>query len=791
MLVTSRYILRPADLLARRRFGVLVLLAAYSQRMDARSSPITDLIEIWQSDPESRIVHVERQPDRSARYSVLKEPLSEVIVERLASAGIEQLFSHQARAIDRVRSGKHTVIVAGTASGKSLSYQVPLAELASLDAGNTALLLYPTKALAQDQLRAIHAFDFPHLTPASYDGDTDPDQRRWVKRHANAVLTNPDMLHVGILPNHSGWATFMARLQLVVIDEMHTFRGIFGSHFALVLRRLRRIATHYGADPTFVFTSATIGNPAALARALCGVDVEVVESDGAPRGAKSFVLWNPPLSDDDGARRVSALGEATDVLLDLIRAKIKTIAFARSRKGTELMYRWVRERLDPDMADLVAAYRGGYLPRERRAIENSLFAGDLAAVITTNALELGIDVGGLDAAVMSTYPGTISSFRQQAGRAGRTRDMSLAVLVAGQDALDQYFMAHPEELFVRAPEDGVVNPDNPEILASHVGCAAYELPLSPEDRSFLGSDTEETAAALVQRDRLRVRDGSLFWKSRKPPAPDVNIRTSGGSPYRVINSDSNSLLGTIDEGSAFMQTHPGAIYLHQGETYVVERLDLSLREAWVRQEAVDYYTQPKEEKWIDVAKELERKAVGDFQVGVGRVEVESHVIAFQRKAIRTREVLGYEALDLPPRRFETQAFSVAVPVELIARSRIRNEDLPGTLHAAEHAAIGMMPLFAICDRWDIGGMSTPFHPDLGGPGWFIYDGYPGGAGIAPVGYRRVEELLRATADLIAQCPCETGCPSCVQSPKCGNYNDPLDKKGALSLLRAGLGAGRT
>ncbi|NNL71255.1 MAG: DEAD/DEAH box helicase [Acidimicrobiia bacterium] len=744
------------------------------------------IVDDWLSDPNTRVAHLETIRERGAIYAGLDPPLSDPVRARLAELGIDRLYRHQARAIEHIREGAHTVLVAGTASGKSLCYQVPIVEALVADDSTTALLLYPTKALAQDQLRSIHRMATPEVVEATYDGDTDREQRTWVRKHANVVLTNPDMLHVGILPHHGMWAHFLSRLRFVVVDEMHLLRGVFGSHVSLVLRRLRRLAAHYGASPTFVFTSATIGNPGDLAASLTGLPAVLVDEDTSPTGTKHYVLWNPPLLENGDGQRASALGEATDVFLDLIGRDLDTIAFTRSRKGTELMYRWAKERLEPAVAQSIAAYRGGYLPAERRKIEAELFAGNLRGVVTTNALELGIDVGTLDAAVLTTYPGTIASFRQQTGRAGRTTDESLAVLVGGQDALDQYFMTHPEELFDREPEAAVINPANPEILGAHIGCAAYELPLDPADREYLGDGLEERAAELVHQDRLRVRDGKLFWASRRSPAPDVGIRSAGAGPYDIVDDTSGKLLGTLDEGAAFMQAHAGAVYLHQGETFLVEKLDLSAREARVVPAKVGYYTQPKEEKWIGLREIVARTRLGRFTLAHGRVEVESTVVAYQRKEIRTRQILGYEGLDLPPRQYETQAFWFEVPDSLIDAAGIAPVDLPGTLHAAEHAAIGMLPLFAICDRWDIGGLSTAMHPEIGGAVWFIYDGYPGGAGIAPVGYDHGRRLLTATMEAIRACPCESGCPSCVQSPKCGNFNDPLDKTGAVRLLEVGL-----
>ena len=750
---------------------------------------VEDVVAAWLKDPEAagRIAHVEAIPARTAIYGDLDPPLPAPLAQALAERGITRLYRHQAGAVSLVRRGTHTVVAAGTASGKSLCYQVPIAEAALASPRATALLVFPTKALTQDQFASLHRLGLKELVPATYDGDTGREARAWVRRHANAVLTNPDMLHVGILPGHARWARFLGNLQLVVIDELHTYRGIFGSHVALVLRRLRRLAAHYGAHPTFVFSSATIGNPGGLASRLIGLPVEAVDEDDSPSGAKQVVVWNPPLGNPASGERRSALAEATDLLVDLVRRGRHTIAFTRSRKGTELVYRWARDRLGDDLRDRIAPYRAGYLPEERRRIEQRLFDGELLGVIATNALELGIDVGSLDAAIVTTFPGTIASFRQQAGRAGRTLGESLAVLVAGEDALDQYFVHHPRELFRRPAEAAVVNPANPQVLAAHAGCAAYEKPLAPEDREYLGEEIEELAPDLVGSGDLRPRQGLLFWARREPPAPGIDIRTAGGPPF-TITDERGEVVGTVDEGRAFTQTHPGAVYLHQGDGYLVETLDLEQRLVRVRRQEVPYYTQPHEETWVGV-----RRVVGEDRVGRlghfhGEVEVESHVLGFKRKSITDRTVLGYEPLDLPAHRFTTQALWFTSSDALLDDAGIGPRALPGVLHAAEHTSIAMLPLFAICDRWDVGGLSTPFHPDTGGPAWFVYDGYPGGAGIAPIGWGAGERHLRATLEALRTCPCADGCPSCVQSPKCGNFNEPLDKPGAIALLAAGLGA---
>jgi len=747
-------------------------------------------VSSWLDDPEraDRIAHVEIVPERRAIYEDLEPPLPDRVAAALAGQGIERLYRHQSQAIARARAGTHTVVVAGTASGKSLGYQVPVLEAAVEDRSATALVLFPTKALARDQFRAMHAFGIPEVTPVVYDGDTDGETRAWARKHATVVMTNPDMLHVGILPSHAKWAAFFRRLRFVVVDEVHVLRGVFGSHVGNVLRRLRRVARLYGATPTFLGSSATIGNPGDLMEALTGLPVDVVEQDTSPSGVRHYVLWNPELEEDD--RRRSALAETTDLFVDLVGQGEHTIAFARSRKGVELVYRWARDRLGPDLADRIAPYRAGYLPEQRREIERRLFSGDLLGVTATSALELGIDVGGLDAAIVATFPGTVSAFRQQTGRAGRSMDESLSVLVAGQDALDQWYMHHPGDLFGRPSEAAVVNPANPHILSGHLGCAAYEIPMLSEDAvATFGPEVEGLAADLVAAGDLRVRNGRLLWAGRGAPAPAIDIRTAGGPPFTIIDTDGEAM-GTVDEHRVFSQAHPGAVYLHQGDSYVIDDLSVEDRLVHARAGEVGYYTQPEEDTNIEVLEVLDAGTIGRFGHRLGLVEVESRVTGFKRKKISDGSVISYEPLDLPPRRYETQAIWFTVDGDLLGDAGIAAADLPGTLHAAEHTAIAMLPLFAICDRWDIGGLSTPYHPATGMPVWFIYDGHPGGAGIAPLAHTAGDRHLRATLDALRDCPCDTGCPSCVQSPKCGNFNEPLDKAGAIRLLAIGLGADR-
>ena len=727
---------------------------------------------------EGQLVHVEHLPARPARHAELARPLPPGLDGRFPSP----LWAHQARAVDLARNGRSVVVATGTASGKSLCYQVPIAE-AVLD-GGTALLLYPTKALAQDQLRAFGALDVPGLVPVTYDGDTPQDQRTWARRRANVVLTNPDMLHVGMLPYHGRWSAFLARLRFVVVDELHTLRGIFGTHVAHLLRRLRRLCERYGASPTFVFGSATIGRPGELASALCGLDVETVDVDGSPRGERAFALWNPPLVDEASGARASANGQAAELLATLVEDGYRAIAFTRSRKSAELVASYARRRLPSDLSPSVRPYRAGYLASERREIETELFAGRLRGVSATSALELGIDVGTLDACILDGFPGTIASLWQQAGRAGRAQQRSLAVLVAGEDQLDQWFMAHPAELFTRSPEPAVINPSNPFVLLPHLACAAHELPLAPDDDALWGEDLDEGIRRLVLDDQLVLRNGRAVYAGGGSPAARVGLRTGSSDEFRIVAVDDARLIGTVDGARAFEVVHPGAIYLHQGQQYVVERLDVDDRAAWVDEADGDEYTQPRSTIDFRILGVDETTSVGRAALHLGALEVTEQVVGYQRLSLHSHEVVERVELDLPPSRLVTRAFWYTVPESVLLRhAGVPFEAVPGTLHAAEHAGIGMLPLFTICDRWDVGGVSTAFHPDTGEPTIVIYDGYPGGAGIAELGFAAGRRHLQATLDVVSSCPCTAGCPSCVQSPKCGNLNEPLDKAGAVALLR--------
>ena len=743
------------------------------------------------TDGSDLLVHLETLP------AVDPEPIPDhgmapELSVRLRRLGIGGLWEHQLRAIEQVRQGRNVAVATGTASGKSLVYQLATMERLVADPNATALYLFPTKALANDQLRAIRAFALPAIRASVYDGDTAGPDRAWTRRNANLVITNPDMLHYGILPAHDRWATFLKHLSIVAVDEMHVLRGIFGSHVANVLRRLRRLAARYGASPRFLTASATIGNPDELASRLTGTQFAAVAEDASPRGRKYFALWNPPIVDEASGARRSANAEAAELLATLVGEGVRTITFTKSRKGAELVASFARERLErdrPHLAGRVAAYRAGYLAEERRELERALVDGDLLGVAATSALELGIDIGGLDACIMAGYPGTVASTFQQAGRAGRKRRDSLAILVAGDDPLDQYLLAHPEELFGKPHEAALVDHANPNLLGPHLGCAAYELPLGDEDATVFGPSLPDAIERGVASGRLRRRGAKHYWAGRGSPAQEIDIRSAGGI-VQIADADTGALLGTVDESRAHSSVHRGAIYLHQGQQYLVEDLDLEARVALVRLTEDDCYTQARDVTDIRVL-EIERKgSVGATELFYGAVEVTSQIVSYVRKRLYTNEVLDVVPLDLPEMSLETRSVWYTVPEELLAAARISPADVAGSAHAAEHAQIGILPLFAMCDRWDIGGVSTAEHPDTGLCTIFIYDGYPGGAGIAERGFASGAAHHRATLEAIRACRCERGCPSCVQSPKCGNGNEPLDKDGAARLLAAVIDEGR-
>ncbi len=745
-------------------------------------------------DSRPRLAHLVRLPARQARTVPLPDELPGLLRDRLERAGITALYTHQAAARAALARGRHAVVATGAASGKSLCYQLPLFERLLADDKATALYLAPTKALAHDQLRALRAFRLPQARCAAYDGDTPNAERDAIRRTANVVLTNPDMLHVGILPAHRRWADFLHRLALVVVDECHVARGVFGSHVAAILRRLRRVCEHYsagasttpqGAGPVFVLASATIGNPAEHAAALTGLDVVEITDDGAPKPPMAFALWAPPLADLRSGARRSTLAETADVLAGLVDAGPQTLAFVKSRKGAEIVAQHARARVAA-RGHAVLAYRAGHLPEERRHVERGLHAGTIRGVAATDALELGVDVGALDAVVLAGWPGTTASLWQQAGRAGRRGREALVCFIADDNPLDHYLLAHPEQLFERPPEAAVTDITNSYVLVPHLRCAAWELPLGADETVFAPADVEPLLAAEVAAGRLRERGGRRFWAGRGSPAASVGIRGIGGDPYAIVDAATGELVGEVDAARAFRSVHPGAVYLHQGQTWRVRTLDLDEHVAAVERYHGDEYTLARSDTDLTVVAALAHQPWGRCALHRGRVEVTSQVLAYERRRLFTEESLGLVALDLPPQHLVTQALWLTIAEPVLAAAGITRAALPGAVHAAEHAAIALLPLFALCDRWDIGGLSTPWHPDTGQATIFIYDGLPGGAGITERGYDAGEQHLRATLEAISACPCAAGCPSCVHSPKCGNGNDPLDKDGAARLLDAAL-----
>jgi DEAD/DEAH box helicase domain-containing protein len=744
-----------------------------------QTEPWSALLEAGRAD--ERLVREAYEGARAARFADVPADLHPKLLEGLRTAGVDQLYAHQAQALEAAWEGT-TIVTTGTASGKSLCFNLPTLEVLCTDAKARALYLYPTKALAQDQARALNAFGLSkQVRPAIYDGDTRREERLAIRRRSNLVLTNPDMLHVGILPNHPAWADFFANLAVVVVDEAHVYRGVFGAHVANVLRRLRRIATAYGTTPRILLASATVANPVELAERLTGLeDVQLVDEDGSPSARRQIAMWNPPVVDEALQLRRSALGEAADLLAELVREGARTICFIKSRKAVELVARLVREALGPELGERVAPYRAGYTPQQRRELEARLTNGDLLAVVTTDALELGIDIGALDAAVCVTFPGTVASLRQMWGRAGR-RGRGLAVYIAGEDALDQFFCRHPDEFLDRPVEAAIVWHENEPIHLAHLLCAAHEGPLSAADAEVLGPRWQAYADLLVSQGELVERHGQYLLRHPEDyPAARVSLRSASPDSVAVVDVASGELLGTVETSRAPNTVHDGAIYLHLGRSYEVNELDLDARRALVTPFDGNWYTQPKRETDLYIERLLDRRDALGVQLSFGQVTVTEQVHAYQRKRLPDHEVIDLQTLDLPAYSFTTQALWYELGNDLL-------EDFPrnvllGALHAAEHSQIAVLPLLAMCDRWDIGGLSTNAHPQTGRPTIFIYDGHPGGVGITLQGFRNFDLLVQDAHRLIAECPCESGCPSCVQSPKCGNLNEPLSKAGSAEVM---------
>jgi DEAD/DEAH box helicase domain-containing protein len=738
----------------------------------AATAPVWD--DLLQGD---ELAHAVTEPARSARATPLPHELHPAVRAALARRSIEELYVHQAEAWEAVRRGEHVVVTTGTASGKTLAFNLPVLDELARDPKSRALYLYPTKALAQDQARTLAALAVPNVHAAIYDGDTPQEHRRHLRMRSNLVLTNPDMLHVGILPRHDLWADVLHNLRYVVVDEAHVYRGVFGSHVGNVLRRLRRLARVYGADPQFVLASATIANPGELAQRLLGLDVTVIADDAAPRAERTIALWNPELIDPELGLRASPLGEASRLAAELVQRGLRTICFAKSRKAAELVHRMTVDRVDAETAARLAPYRAGYTPQQRREIERRLVEGELLGVSATDALELGIDIGLLDCAICVGFPGTIASLRQQWGRAGR-RGHGLAVLVASEDALDQYFMREPETLLDRRVEAAILDHANRRVLDGHLAAAAFEGPIDEDDRATLGDAALERVPHVPN---LQKTPRGWVYAGKDYPAGRVPLRSASADAFSVVDASTGTMLGIVEHERAYSTVHEGAVYLHLGEQWLVQELDIAGRRALVEPFGGDWYTQVKRETDTVVEEPLRVERRVGLELSFGRVSVTERVVAYQRKGIRDQATIATVQLDLPATTFETEAIWY-VPTERQLDGLEQMPTLLSTLHAAEHAMIAILPLWAMCDRWDIGGLSTNFHEDTGAATVFVYDGHSGGVGLTERGFEQFEGWVSDTVHLLEGCPCAHGCPSCVQSPKCGNLNEYLDKQGALTLL---------
>jgi DEAD/DEAH box helicase domain-containing protein len=740
------------------------------------------------------IAHHEDIPARPPQWGAFPEGLGGDLKKGLDSFGVGQLYSHQSEAISRILGGQDVVVVTPTASGKTLCYNIPVLDRAARRSDSRALYLFPMKALEQDQLGAFRELIAAcgleaRVSAEIYDGDTSAYRRAKIRKAPPPVLiTNPDMLHAGILAYHDKWKDFFAELEYVVLDEVHTYRGVFGSHVANVLRRLMRIAAHYGSRPRIIACSATIANPGELVSRLVGREVRVVDGNGAPEAARHFVFINP--------RELSTATVAARLLRQTVKEGLATIVFTKARRTTELIYTWATEG-DARLRRSISAYRAGYLPEERREIEEELFSGRLKGVVSTSALEMGIDIGVLDVCILVGYPGTITRTWQRGGRAGRQDRESLVVIVAGEDALDQFFMKHPRVFFDTGFEPAVVDPGNRTILKGHLLCAAAELPLEKADSFFQGGDV---SAALGELERegglLRLVEEGSWRSSRRYPQRDVNLRGVGES-YTIFEEEDESktpgegrggvpgkprVVGSIDGNRVYSEGHPGAVYLHRGKQYMVSALDLERRNLLARPVRVGYYTQSRREKETSILNVRRSRPVGNFVTRLGELKVTERVTGYEKKRIASGERLSVHELDLPPSSFETVGFWVEID-EFIPRVLAGRElSFMGGIHAVEHAAIALFPLFALCEPDDVGGISIPLHPEIGKGAIFFYDGYPGGVGLCEQCYARIGDLLEKTHSLIAECDCEKGCPSCIFSSKCGSGNVPLDKAAAVTIL---------
>ena len=733
-------------------------------------------------DYEGSIVHYQFVPPRGPGYSEFRSA-SPFTLEILKGLGIHKLYNHQVKAIELIRQNKNVAVATPTASGKSLIYNIVVFEEIMKKNNSKALYLFPLKALEQDQMKGLRPWLLANpglsLTAEIYDGDTTPYKRRKIREKIPHILfSNPDMLHRGILAYHDQWEALLANLKLVVLDEVHTYRGIFGSHVNQILRRLKRLCLKYGSSPTFVLLSATIANPGEFGRQLIGEDVEVVTDTGSPRAAQHFLFINPALSANFSSARL---------FLYCIENGFRTIAFTQSRKVTELIHLWVSQ-LSPRLKQKVSSYRAGFMPKERREIERKLATGELLGVVSTSALEMGIDIGYLDVCLLVGYPGTIINTWQRGGRVGRSGRESLVILIAKPDALDQYFMKHPEELFDRSFEAAMLDPDNPYVVDLHLPCAAAEEPLTLEDSRFWG-DSFKTRLKDLERKGvlLRTAEGEPEWFPReRRPHMRVDIR-SAGETYTIFEKQTGQAIGTIDGIRAFKECHPGAVYLHMARQYQVTDLFTDKKDIIVERAKLNYFTRALSEKETEILDINSARPEAQFLVKQGQLRVTERIVGYEKRALPGQELMGVFPLDLPPQVFETSGFWIEIEPEIEAYIEREGHHFMGSIHAIEHAAIGIFPLFALCDRNDVGGISYPHHSQVGKSAIFIYDGYPGGVGLAKRGFEVISDLLQKTLDLIRGCECEEGCPSCIHSPKCGSGNKPLDKAGAVKLLDALLG----
>jgi DEAD/DEAH box helicase domain-containing protein len=733
------------------------------------------------SSYKKQIVHKHVMPVQNPQFGTLDRDLPEILQKYLLKNNI-RLFCHQAEAINKIRKNQNVVIVTPTASGKTLTFNLPVFETMLSDKNATSLYLYPTKALTNDQLKVIKDMEVQtgiKVNSNIYDGDTPKHLRSAIRKKSRIVLSNPYGIHY-YLPWHYKWRHFLQNLKYIIIDEAHVYRGVFGSNVAMLIRRLLRICKYYNSNPGIILSSATIANPKEHAEKLTSKKFEVVSKDGAPKGAKTFIFWNPPYIDDNKSARRSTHQETKDLLVQNVLNDLQTLCFTTSRQMAELVTRWTKEELyqrSPLLSKKVTAYRAGYLPSERRTIENNLKNKNLVGVVSTNALELGIDVGTLDSILISGYPGSIISTWQQAGRAGRNTKESLVTMIAFQNPLDQYFMNNPQDFFEKNLEKAIIDLHNPYITLGHVMCASSELPLKEIDIEFFPELFVHSLQSLEKQNIIQKTQKGYAYSGLARPTEVVNLKSISGKNVTVMYN--GKILETLSLNKAYDEAYQGAVLLHQAETYIVEELSLKTLIAKVRKEDVNYHTHSKKTVDVTISQRIQEKGL-EPKIGLGQLTVTEFYHEYIMKTYD--QIIGRGSIDLPPITFSTIGLWILIPNEIGEMLGDRGLNFEGGLHAAEHAMIGMAPLFAMCDRRDIGGLSTTIHPDTGCSTIFIYDGFEGGIGISEALYSKIDQLLVKTLNLIKNCECENGCPSCIYSPRCGNENEPLDKKAALIIL---------